>query len=197
MADANFTPQNIQAFSERLIDRLLTNAMPQALSVIPSRQLREKLVPRRHSPLTGDLFISSYWALFIEDGTRTIAPVKARFLVYYRDRDDDPRRPGGETPDRAADERRLTKAEFDAGIAENRRRAQLNPGGGPQQFMIVVANKDGGPGTTAGRPGVHFFEQLMKPFEDFAENIIYDEFEAFVLANLEDDLKNRPIVLRI
>lgn len=196
MVVPDFTPSRIEEFAFEVMDRLTREAVPHALSVIPSEQLKAKLQPRVLTHTTGDLFITSYWALFVHDGHGEIRPSRARFLVYYVNRDDDPRRPGGQAPDRAADERRLTRSEFAFGIAENRRRQQTNPSGGPNQFMIVVRNDDGTPGTTGPAAGVPFFETLMEPFEREAEDLLYDLLEEFVLSEL-DDMDFPPIVFTI
>lgn len=182
-----FTPDTLERFSRQLVNSLVREATPVALSVIPSEQLREKLTPRVHSPTAGDLFLTPYWALFVHDGHGVIAPTRAKFLVYYADRQDDPRRPGGQSPDRLVDERRLTKREFTSGLAENRRRQQTNPSGGPNQFMIVVSNADGSPGKSGPARGTPFFETLMAPFEDSAEDLIYNHLEAYVLRQLFDE----------
>lgn len=195
-----FTPNVIQSFLRLAMGELATDAQAHALTVIPSEQLKEKLRPRVHSPTEADLFLTPYWALFVHDGHGTIAPTRARFLVYYADKADDPRRPGGQTPDRLADERRLTAREFQQGLAENRRRQQTNPAGGPNQFMIVVRDKFGQPQHTGPVPGVPFFEVLMAPFEHDAEGKLYGLLDDFVLREMREEFEEgtqRPIKFRL
>lgn len=187
-----FTPSLIEAFLRTLMGRLVQDAMPVALEAIPSEQLRAKLVPRVHSPTRADLFLTPYWSLFLHDGHGVISPQGATFLVYYRNREDDPRRPGGKTPDRLADEKRLTAQQFAEGFAENRRRRQLNPGGGSHQFMIVVQDTSGRPANTGPARGIPFFEHtLMAFFEDHAEDTIYDLLNRFILREFADEAPDR------
>lgn len=192
-----FTVGALESFSRMIMGMLTQDAMPVALEAIPSDQLRAKLVPRVHSPTRADLFLTPYWALFVHDGHGVISPQLATFLVYYRDRSDDPRRPGGLTPDRLANERRLTAREFANGVAENSRRFQNNPGGGRSQFMIVVKDAAGGPARTGSAQGVPFFESvLMSFFEENAEDAIYDALDRFVLREFADEAPDgteRPI----
>jgi hypothetical protein len=195
-----FTPTVLKEFARSLVARLVSDAFPVALEAIPSQQLKEKLERRIHTPLSGDLFLTPYWAIFVHDGHSAIGPVTARFLVYYVDRADDPRRPGGKSPDRLSDERRLTKSEFEFGLAENRRLAQINPGGGANQFMIVVRDQLGRPRRTGPVDSRPFFESAaMAAFEDSAEDTVYEEFERFVLRELANESPagtERPIRLR-
>ncbi len=187
-----FTSNTLEAFARSLMDRLVGDAMPVALEAIPSDQLRAKLVARVHSPTRADLFLTPYWSLFVHDGHGVISPRSATFLVYYRDRSDDPRRPGGQTPDRLVDERRLTASEFADGIAENRRRRQLNPAGGKNQFMLVIQDASGRPANTGPARGTPFFEAvLMANFEEHAEDTIYDALDAFILRELADEAPDR------
>ena len=192
-----FSPLTLQRFSRNLIEKLLTAAEPVALAAIPSEQLKEQLRPRIHNRFSGDLFITSYWAIFVHDGHGPISPVRARFLVYYRDRANDPRRPDGRTPDRLSEERRLTRSEFQHGIAENRRLRQLNPGAGPSQFMLIVKDKDGRPMSSGPAKAQPFFETGMLPFENIAEDLIYTELDRFVRGMLGKESKKAPIVLEL
>lgn len=64
----------------------------------------------------GEVFTEYYWALYYHDGRGSIRARPGKFLVFFRDPDDDPRISGSARnyPRRAVDNRqlRLSKAEF-------------------------------------------------------------------------------------
>lgn len=60
-----------------------------------------------------NLYVPHYWAVYLHDGrSRPIRPRTAKFLVWYPDFRQDPRRPNGGYPERYAQVRRLTREEF-------------------------------------------------------------------------------------
>jgi hypothetical protein len=94
-------------------------------------------------------------------------------LVWFSNPDDDPRTRGGlEYPVRRSEARRLSKAEYDRGLEENRRRRAA----GLPPYMIV---------TTLAGPvvGTPFFTAGADEFYAHLLPIIREEFERFVLAN--------------
>lgn len=180
-----FNNENIDFFKLDLLDKLLRRADVVIRPRIPSTTLRSAMRQRidlsNNRRAKGDLFIPHFWAVMVHDGTRSFGPKAANFLVYFVNEADDPRKP---TPERAADVRRLTREEFQAGVAENRRLEQLNPGGGPQQHMIVVKTPRGRPGRVAAKPARPFFSEGGRGFESQVDNIVFREFDAFVLRNI-------------
>lgn len=175
-----FTGPAIRAFTTDLMDSLLLQAAVLISPKIPSRTLRDAL-QRRNFGLKGDLFIPHFWALFVHDGRGPFGPKSARFLVFFQDPNDDPRKP---TPEREASARKLTRGEFDAGIAENRRLQALNPTGGPMQHMIVVRNRDGSPGRVGGVRGSFFFTVGAQQFERKVDKIVLERFDRFVKSHI-------------
>lgn len=178
-----FSRDDILAFKVELLSRLLAEAAAEIRPKIPSRTLQRSMVPRidvRGRNAKGDLFIAEFWALFVHDGTRAFGPSNAKFLVYFVNPADDPRKPGGVTPRRASQVRRLTEAEFRAGLAENARLARLNPGGGPMQHMIIVRTPSGSPGRVGPKEGSFFFERGAEGFEGRVDELVSEAFNRFV-----------------
>lgn len=70
------------------------------------------------SSTQGHLYIPHYWAIYVNDGRGPVAPVVAKFLVWFRNPLDDPRIKDG-YPERASDIRRLTREEFRYWAAKN------------------------------------------------------------------------------
>ena len=95
------------------------------------------------------LFIPHYWAVYYHDGRGGFGPKSARKLVFFDDPRDDPRAP---TPERQAQVRRLTRAEYEEGL---RRNALRRAAGFTRPFMYVVSSV----GPAAGNP---FFEDASR-----------------------------------
>ncbi len=171
----------------KLLDKAYFVIKPQ----IPSRQLRDAL-QRRNRGLEGDLFLPHYWAVIVHDGRGSFGPSSAKFLVYFQNPDDDPRKP---TPQRAANQSSLTPTQFRAGVAENRRREAANPGGGPFQFMIIVVNDDGSPGRVGPASGTPFFSQGGRAFENAADDIVFRELDRFIRREVPREFKKARIRL--
>lgn len=154
-------------------------------------QLRESLTLRRTSPETIQLYIPEYWAIYVHDGRRTIdRDLRGNgILVFFRNPNDDPRLRNGKYPERLADLRRLTRAEFLRFSALNRE-AQRQGRQGP---MIV---------TNRVRPvrGTFFFDngRGMNGFRSRANQIGQDKFRSLVRMQFADLLDVREdIRLRI
>ena len=192
-----FSTDGIVLFKLELLDKLLTAADHVIRPLIPSRRLRPRLQKvfdlKQTRRAKGGLFLSPFWAVMLHDGHRAFGPKTAKFLVYFTDEDDDPRKP---TPDRAADVRRLTKDEFNNGMARNRELESLNPGGGSMQHMIVVKTPGGRPARIGASPPAPFFSEGGKAFEAQADDIVFAEFNAFVKKNVPSDVQKIRIVLR-
>lgn len=183
-----FTPEDLTFFKLALLDKLLTAADRVIRPQIPSRRLRQAMVKVFDVSQTrrakGALFITHFWAVMVHDGSRAFGPKSAKFLVYFVNEDDDPRKP---TPRRAADVRRLTKDEFNDGVQRNKELHLQNPGSGTMQHMIIVKTPRGRParvGATAPSP---FFAEGGKAFESRVDDIVFAEFDAFVKKNTPTD----------
>lgn len=181
----SFDVSGIDAYKFALMNQLADAAFVVAKPIIPSRTLSAALTKqvdiRGRKILRASLFIPHFWAVMVHDGHGAFGPRSARFLVYFHDEADDPRKP---TPERAADVRRLTKGEFREGLAENKRLFNTNPGGGAYQHMVVVKDPTGRPGHVGPVVAKPFFLEGMKPFEARVDQIIRTSFDAFVRANV-------------
>jgi hypothetical protein len=192
----NFNSTDIELFKIDLLQSLLRRADIVIRPQIPSTRLRQAMFQRIDTAsrriARGSLFIPHYWAIMVHDGHRAFKAKQARFLVYFADENDDPRKPN---PERLADQRRLTKDEFQAGLERNRALESTNPTGGPMQHMIIVKTPRGAPaavGPTAPSP---FFSQGGKAFERQVDDLVFSQFEAFVIANLVKETKTITIFL--
>jgi hypothetical protein len=191
-----FTAEEISFFKLSLLDKLLTRADRVIRPQIPSRRLRQAMVktfdiskPRR---AIGGLFITHFWAVMLHDGHRSFGPKNAKFLVYFVNEDDDPRKP---TPRRAADVRRLTRGEFNDGLERNRSMQIQNPSGGSMQHMIIVKTPSGRAARVGASPATNFFSEGGKSFEKTADDLIFAEFDAFVKKNTPHDAQHIRFVI--
>lgn len=134
----------------------------------------------------GDLFIPHYWAIWYHDGRGSVSPVNARKLVFFDDPSNDPRIKNGR-PVTESQVRRLTKAQYDEGLKQNRLRP---PGSRP--FMYVVDSV----GPAAPRP---FFNQLAKGAEQRAAPVVERAFERELLnwIDTDPDVKSETIITDI
>lgn len=191
-----FSPDGIVLFKLDLLDKLLTAADRVIRPQIPSRRLRPRLQKvfdlSKKKRVVGGLFLSPFWAVMLHDGHRSFGPKTAKFLVYFANEDDDPRKP---TPDRAADVRRLSKDEFNDGMARNRELEIFNPSGGAFQHMVVVKSPTGRPARVGASPATNFFSEGGKAFEARADDIVFAAFDAFVKANAPTDSQRVRFVL--
>lgn len=178
-----FTGPELLDFRLNTMFELLSVAQSNIRPDIPSRTLRRTLqlrVPNNRGGREGDLFLPQFWATIVHDGRSGFGPKTAKFLTYFQDPDDDPRKP---TPARAAQQRSLTRAEFYAGVAENKRREQVNPGGGPMQFMLIIKTAKGLPGRVGPAAAQPFFlGPGAKRFEAQAPDIVFRELDKLILA---------------
>lgn len=193
----SFSNDEITFFKIALLDDLLTKADVVIRPRIPSSTLREAMRKtfdvkgRRFSK--GSLFIPHYWAVMVHDGHRPFRAKDATFLVYFADEADDPRKPN---PARLADQVRLTKGQFDAGLLENLRLANVNPQGGSQQHMIIVKTPKGRPGLVKATAASPFFSEGAAPFERQVDAIVLAKFDSFIRRNIFTEAKTALIVLK-
>lgn len=103
--------------------------------MIPSRQLRAALeLIIEENEGRAILFIPHYWAVFYHDGRGKVRPQTAKKLVFFDNKNDDPRLRGGRYPETLAQVRRLTRNEYARGLRINRERRRR----GQRPFMFVV-----------------------------------------------------------
>jgi hypothetical protein len=124
---------------ERIIEQILNSlgreGAAQARRAITSSTLRAALrVLVDPAKREVRLFIPHYWAVYVHDGRDAFSAKNTSFLIFFANPQDDPRFPGRQTPQRLADVRKLTPAEFQEGLRINadRRASNLAP------FMFVV-----------------------------------------------------------
>lgn len=147
-----------EQFLQRSLSLLLEEAYRRYLPRIPSRTLRNAMeIVLEADDLRdneGALFIPHYWAEYLHDGRGPVQPRQAKFIVFFRRPQDDPRLSRG-YPIRVSDVRRLTKSEFDQGLARNRRNAEL----GLPPHMYVLKDERGDPRAAAPSEGTRWFER--------------------------------------
>lgn len=160
-----WTRDHTDAFIQDMMARMVERADIRLRPGIPSRTLRDAARRRIFNTARGgtayaDFYIPHYWAVMLHDGHDVIYPSRAKYLVWFRDSADDPRKPN---PERVDEWEPLTREIFMAGLAENRRLFQLNPSAGWYQFMIIMKNSDGSPGPAGfSRPQPFFSREQEK-----------------------------------
>ena len=167
-------------FADDAIEELLRiygeDELIRVQALIGSRTLREALrliVEPQIGQAT--LFIPHYWAEFYHDGRAGFEAQAGRVLVFFADPDDDPRLEAG-YPVRAADIRRLTREEFNDGLAENEARAS----DGRAPFMFVLRS--------VGPAGPHpFFDQLALGAAERMEQLAEFVIDSYVQDNVDDE----------
>lgn len=152
---------------ERIMQEIGLAAVDIARKNIRSETLRRAIRFEYFSFRRGRLYIPHYWAIYQHDGRGGVYPVKKKFLVWFRDARNDPRLAGG-YPVRLSDVRRLTKAEFEAGVAKNR---ELDPTGKTMPYMIIATYSPPG----AGGKVYPFFDTMDPPIRSEVERIIRRE----------------------
>ena len=123
-----------------------------------------------------DLFIPHYWAIWYHDGRGRVSPVNARKLVFFDNKNNDPRIPGGRLPVTEAQVRRLTRNQYREGLRINQERARL----GLRPFMFVVDS------VRRSRPRP-FFRQLEEGAAKRADATVFRVFERELLKELDSD----------
>lgn len=156
---------------------------------IPSNTLRRSLELRYE--LSRDvvrIHVPHYWALYVHEGRGPVYPVQATVLVWFRNRNNDPRLPGGRYPERASEIRHLTREQFKFWLRENR----LARARGVPVPMIVVSS------VQKGVEPVRFFSNEpgggMAGFAQFVNELFNDRVRRFILRQIKDDLRVRDRV---
>ena len=145
--------------------------------------------------MKGGLFVRGLLPLIIHDGRRGFGPKHAHFLVWFVDRNDDPRRDSRDPLD-LIPERRLTADEFRYGLMVNRQMYQLDPSGGPMQFMVVWKRPDGSPAMVGPSEPKPFFEHRgHQAFVEAADDVAHRVLDDFVTQHLIQETVPVRIVL--
>lgn len=173
--------QNTQQFLIALTDSLARAGVAVARPVVRehSKTLARALTTVRKNSQLVALHIPHYWAVYVHDGRR--APVRARnggvYLVWFRDRDADPR---GIKQERYSEWRHLTSEEFQRGLLLNKAARKL----GLDPPMIVVRQ------VTKPTPPTRFFMNThgMKPFRNRAGDVAETAFREHALNYLRKQL---------
>ncbi len=173
------------AGEDRVIAQILASlgdeGARQARGVIDSSTLRAALrVLIDPSKREARLFIPHYWAVYYHDGRSAFAASNTTFLIFYANPQDDPRFPGPQTPQRLANVRKLTPAEFQNGLRINaeRRASNLPP------FMFVVR-------AVGSTTGTFFFDNDVG-MEGFSQRVSSVEGEQ---ARIFDEWVQRELVI--
>jgi len=158
----------------RCLEELGRRELDRVRGTIGSKTLRAalRLVVNANQE-RADLFIPHYWAVYYHDGRGAVSPVSAQKLVFFANPNDDPR---GRTPEREAQVRRLTKAQYHEGLRINRERRAA----GREPFMFVVDSV----GPAAPHP---FFDRLEKGAAKRADGVVRRIFERELLRQLDVD----------
>ena len=141
-----------RAIIRKVLQELGTREAGIVRGMIPSRQLRAALeLIIEENEHRAVLFIPHYWAVFYHDGRDTVRPQSAQKLVFFDNKNDDPRLRGGRYPETLSQVRRLTRREYARGLRINRERRRR----GQRAFMFVV--------DSVGPSGAHpFFDELAQ-----------------------------------
>ena len=105
------------------LDKIARKGEVRARSGIRSKQLRRGLyiadMKRKGKRYSRALTIPHFWAVYINDGRRAVNRSNG-YLVWFRNPKDDPRLFNGNTPQRLAQTRKLSKAEWEKWTGINR-----------------------------------------------------------------------------
>ncbi len=127
------------------------------------------------------VFVPHYWAIYLHDGHSGINPVSARKLVFFDNPHDDPRRRGARKPERFAQERRLTKREYELGLQINRERAAR----GQRPYMYVVDSTQ----AVGGKP---WFDRMASGAAHRVDSVARDAFDREMQKLIDTDASVRP-----
>lgn len=156
-------------FLDRTTRILCSLAIAQTRKVLKSRTLRRALTCKVEMLSSHELIarvsVPHYWAVYYHDGRGPIRAKKGKFLVYFRNIEDDPRITGTASPERYADTKRLSlsPATFRRMVDEGK--------------MIVTK----GVRASAPRP---FFKPLRQ-FRNQVRPVVGRHFSRFVRDDLE------------
>jgi len=165
----------LEELNRRLLETFALVGQDIVTPKIPSKTLRDALELIIDVPgLEARLFIPHYWAEFLHDGRPGFSAPAGRFLVFYSNPADDPRRTGGR-PERASLEPHLTEDQFFGGLEQNR----INQEQGRSPHMFVVQSV----GPADGTP---FFEEGLSGLADAASGEIFRELDTFVQGVIDE-----------
>lgn len=171
---------------EALYDRILTELGEAELErvrvLIGSKTLRAALdLLVDASEGTAHLVVPHYWAVYYHDGRGAVVPRSASKLVFFEDPLLNDPRLAGRFPERASEVRRLTREEYEEGLARNaeRRVAGLPP------FMFVVDAV----GPSRPRP---FFDQLANNAANRAGPTVSRIFDEHIQELVQNDPDIKP-----
>lgn len=173
------TDEEVKDFIQRVLDRISQVAFDKVQPLIPSRVLADALaVVAGETENQRFLQVPHYWAVYVHDGRGAFGPVRSEYLVWFRDKLDDPRTNFGQDyPIREGDIKRLSKEQFQYYLELNRqdRAAGLRP-------RMVIAKFQ--PKIMQGTP---FFDEGLADLSREASREASQE-----LASLLDDLLPDP-----
>lgn len=182
--------QTVEEFYERLLTKLGEMALRQVEPQIPSNTLRDALQLEVSTSLLKPravLYLPHYWAVWVHDGRGPVSPKERTWLVWFQNPKDDPRTGGGRNyPVRAADAARLTKAQWEDGLAENARRRAA----GQEPYMIVTKHS----GPVRPPESFAFFEAGMEQFAARAGPVVREEFERFIRSKVPARQESRAVL---
>jgi hypothetical protein len=134
-----------------------------------------------------------YWAGYLDKGVDRVVPKNGYFLVWFRNREDDPRRPNGPVMNRSQ-ERKLTAAEWTYWNARNRDAIAA----GQEPPMIVARST--GPMSRYSRPGFrigkNFVAKARQEIQLEMPRLVSQELQLSVAERLRAFGK-RSIVVRV
>lgn len=159
------------AFLMSLLGKLAQAGLEYSKPKIPSRTLQGSIFTHVDSPVQAYIEIPQYWAEYLHDGRGQINAAAGSVLIYFRNKNDDPRLRGGISPERLADQRPLSKAQFLFWLAKNR---QAHKAGIPAPMII---KKRVGP-----MAGSFFFDndRGMAGFDEVANNLATPQVTEFL-----------------
>jgi len=158
-----------------LIRAFLGLGKARSITKIPSKQLIEGLEAIELSDGVGILHIPHYWAAYVHDGRPPVTPQTASFLVWFKNPAEDPRYPGGRYPVYRRDIKRLSQAQFKAGLARNRevikrykamtgKKVLTSEDYRAMDLPMIIAVRSPRAGTAGKQPGSSFYFAEGVPF---------------------------------
>lgn len=170
-----------QRIIRKILEELGTRELARAKRLIGSRTLKAAVrLIIDESEQRADLFIPHYWAVWYHDGRGRVSPVNARKLVFFDNKNNDPRIPGGRLPVTEQQVRRLTREQYREGLRINQERAAR----GQRPFMFVVDS------VRRSRPRP-FFKKLEQGAAMRADAVVRRIFERELLSDLDSDPDTR------
>lgn len=139
--------------------------------------------------------VPHYWAIYVHDGRGPFGPKRQGFYVWFQDPKQDPRLNRGHGWQRRSQHRRLTRAEFQAGLEQNRSHFER---GGDARTMPMIITKQ----VRRGMSPNEFFSNAprggMFGFVKEADAIVGPAFNKHILTQLKPILDIRgEVVIRL